>query len=297
MTRIGIVGIGGWGRNLLRTFDTLATVEMACHTGSEDSAAWLDEHHPSIPRTTELEEVLEHPDIDAVVIATPIPTLSAITERALDAGKAVFVEKPMAQDADTAEALAARADDRDQLVFVGYLFVHHPLMSEAVASDAIDHLQLEWTKLGAFGPDLLENLACHPIAVAIDALGVPETIEVTEAQFVTGDLDTIGLTFGYPDASCTIRVDRVSPDKRYLARVYDRDRGAVIATDERLYAFDADRTAFEEHRIGDTDPLTAECQRFLDAVEGKKPPRTTARFGRDVLEVLDRIDTRLEEPA
>lgn len=297
MTGVAVVGIGSWGRNLVRTFDELAEVVMCCHTGNPESAAWLTETYPAIERTTDYEAVLEAEEIDAIVIATPIPTLADLAERAIRAGKDVFVEKPMAQSADRADRLTTLAIEEDALLFVGYIFAHHPFYERTrstTGSGAVDHLRLEWTTLGTFGPALVDNLVCHPVSVAVRWLGIPRSVEVTERHHVTGDLDVLGLDLGYEDATCSIRVDRAAPDKGYVARVYTNDGQCHVATDDTYHEFVADEGAFAAETQMATDPLTTECARFLEARAGTTSPVTDGQFGARVATVLDRIKSALD---
>ena len=296
MTEIGIVGIGSWGQNLVSTFDELATVGRCCHTGNEEAAAWLAAEYPDVERTTDLDDLLEDPALDAIVVATPIPTLAEIAEASLRAGKHVFVEKPMANTVEEAAQLSALAGRRSELVFVGYIFVHHPFFaaaSELAANADVNRLELDWRTLGSFPPDLVRNLVCHPVSVVLSRFGPPADITVGDTLALTGDLDAVELRFDYHTFECSITVDRVSPIKQYRYGVYAADGRARVATDEACHHFDPDTLAFDVDDEMTADPLTTECQRFLDAIEGTVEPITDAAFGNAVFEVLREIETEL----
>ena len=292
MTDIGIVGIGSWGKNLIRTFDRLATVRQCCHTGDAQAATWLAEEYPAIDRTTDLDDLLEDPTLDAIVVATPIQTLAEIATASLNAGKHVFVEKPMANTVEEAEQLAALAGCRSELLFVGYIFVHHPFFRRAsglAAEGDVTAVELDWRTLGSFPPDLIRNLVCHPVSVVVSRFGPPGSIAVDTQLALTGDLDRLSLTFDYHTFETTITVDRVSPIKQYRYGVYTDDGSARIATDDACYAFDQASLAFETDDQMGADPLTTECQRFLDAIAGEVEPITDAAFGNAVFDVLQQI--------
>ena len=296
MTDIGIVGIGSWGRNLVRTFDELATVRRCCHTGNQETADWLATEHPDVARTTELADILEDPTLDAIAVATPIPTLAEIAEAGLRAGKHVFVEKPMVNSIEEAAHLSSLAGRRSELLFVGYIFVHHPFFakaSELAANADVTRLDLDWRTLGSFPPDLIRNLVCHPVSVVLSRFGPPDSIAIEDTVAVTGDLDAIELRFDYHSFECSITVDRISPTKGYRYGVYATDGRARVATDDACYSFDADRLAFDVDDEMATDPLTTECQRFLDAIDGTVEPITDATFGNAVFEVLWEIEDKL----
>ncbi len=291
VTALGIAGIGSWGRNLVRVFDELADVRRCCHTGNPASTAWLETEYPEIERTTDFERLLDD-DTDAVVIATPIDTLADLTERAVAAGKDVYVEKPMAATPAEAHAIADAAAEQDVLVFVGYIFVHHPLFRRLrgnVDRAGIEQVRFEWHTLGTFGPELVNNLACHPLSVAIDWFGPPDTVSRVESFPGDTDPDVLGLELTYEGARCTVRLDRLSPEKSYRLRCYTQEGGCHVATDDSYAVFDRHEERFEEDNEMAVDPLTTECQRFLRARRGETAPITTATFGASVADVLKRV--------
>lgn len=297
MTTVAVAGIGAWGQNLVRTFDALTAVPVCCHSGRRANAEWLREEYPDVELTTDYGAVLEDDRVDAIAIATPIPTLADLAERALEAGKHVYVEKPMAATQSEAERLARLAAERDPVLFVGYIFVYHPLFTRArkrAAAEGIRHARLEWETEGTFGPDLVNNLVCHPVSVAVAEFGLPERVDVIESRTVTGDADVLECRLSYPEegATCAVRVDRISPTPGYTLRtVTDRDR-VYAATDDTFHSFDAGRKEYESSRE-DVDPLTTECRAFVEAVETGASPATDGAFGADVHEVLAEIETQL----
>jgi UDP-2-acetamido-3-amino-2,3-dideoxy-glucuronate N-acetyltransferase len=297
MTTVAVAGIGAWGQNLVRTFDTLTTVPVCCHSGREANAEWLRAEYPEIELTTDYDAVLGDDHVDAVAIATPIPTLADLAERALDAGKHVYVEKPMAATRSEAERLARLAGEREPILFVGYIFVYHPLFTRArkrAASEEIRRARLEWETEGTFGPDLVNNLVCHPVSVAVAEFGRPERVDVIESRTVTGDTDVVECRLSYPDAgvTCAVRVDRVSPTPGYTLRAVTERDGIYAATDDSFHVFEAERSAYESSRE-DVDPLGTECRAFVEAVETGASPVTDGAFGADVHAVLAEIKNQL----
>jgi predicted dehydrogenase len=128
--RVAVVGCGAWGLNLVRTCAELgvlgAVVDADPAVAQRQAAAW------DVP-TLSLRQALEEENLDAVIVATPAPTHAAICRQALDHGKDVFVEKPLASDLAEAEALAARVAISDRVFMVGHLLRHHPAF-EALAA-------------------------------------------------------------------------------------------------------------------------------------------------------------------
>lgn len=296
MINVAVVGIGDWGQNLVRAFDERATVRSACHTGTSANAAWLANEYPDIELTTEYEAVLADDQIDAVAVATPIPILADMAERALEAGKHVYVEKPMTATREDAERIVALAGDRDLTLFVGYIFVHHPTFTwvrDRVTEAGADVLRFEWKTEGTFGPGIVNNLACHPVSVAVAALGPPEDVSVMNHRAVTGGTDIVTCRLSYDDVDCEVRVDRLSPRGGYTMTALDGAGGAYVATDDAAYAFDHDLQAYETALDPDTEPLGTECEAFVAAVESGDRPETDGQFGLRVHDVLSEITTRI----
>src|SRR5262249_20726856 len=124
---IGIVGLGYWGPNLARNFAALpgARVTWMC----DGSAEVRERHAASYPLarfTGELDDLLADPELDAIVLATPVPTHADLATRVLEAGKHCFVEKPLAQSVADAERAVAAAERTGKVLMVGHLLQYHP---------------------------------------------------------------------------------------------------------------------------------------------------------------------------
>src|SRR3989344_4645526 len=112
--KIAIIGVGRWGKNLLKTFSVRAEISLICHTGDSATDEWLKSEYPHIPVTHNVDEVMENVDISAVCIATPIHTHSSLVRVALEHEKDVFVEKPLCQDPVEAVALTELAQQKNK---------------------------------------------------------------------------------------------------------------------------------------------------------------------------------------
>ncbi len=108
--KTAIVGLGYWGPNLVRNFAAEAACELVwgCDK-SEERLNWLKAHYPAVKGTANFDDVLNDPSIELVLIATPTSTHVALATKALEAGKHVFVEKPLAPTSGEAETLVALA--------------------------------------------------------------------------------------------------------------------------------------------------------------------------------------------
>src|SRR5579872_3035512 len=122
---VGQVGLGYWGKNLARNFDALADLRWLCDASPEAQADFA-ERYPNARVTGDFAEMLADDELDAVVIATPVPTHYALAKQALEAGKHVFVEKPAtATSAEMAELITIAATSGLVLI-PGHLLLYHP---------------------------------------------------------------------------------------------------------------------------------------------------------------------------
>src|SRR4051794_40732834 len=124
---VGVVGLGYWGPNLARNFAALPDCELAwCCDESAAARERVGLQFPGTRMAESLDELLEDPLLDAVALATPVPTHAPLATRVLEAGKHCFVEKPLAQSVADAERAVAAAAAGDRLLMVGHLLEYHP---------------------------------------------------------------------------------------------------------------------------------------------------------------------------
>src|SRR5918996_3204321 len=123
--RIGQVGLGYWGRNLARNFDDLADVAWLCDL-SEERQSEFASRYPRARVTGRFDDLLEDPDVEAIVVATDVSSHYELARLALSAGKHVFVEKPPAMRGAEMDELCALATERDLVLMPGHLLLYHP---------------------------------------------------------------------------------------------------------------------------------------------------------------------------
>src|SRR5919204_3686250 len=120
--RVAVAGLGYWGPNIARNLAALPDVELVwCCDALDTNRARIVPMFPQARITAELDDILGDETVDAVALATPVPTHAALAIRVLEAGKHCFVEKPMAQSAADAEAVVAAARAADRMLMVGHL--------------------------------------------------------------------------------------------------------------------------------------------------------------------------------
>ena len=184
--RIGVVGLGYWGPNLARNFDRLPGAELSwiCDQSEEALARWA----PSFPSTrasSDLDELLADPELDAVVVATPVPSHAAVATRVLAAGKHCFVEKPLAQSVADAEQVVAAAREAQKVLMVGHLLEYHPgveKLKELADSGELGEIFYVYSNrlnLGKLRADenALWSLGAHDVSVLLHLAGGEEPTE------------------------------------------------------------------------------------------------------------------------
>ena len=161
MKQIAIIGMGRWGKNLVRDFSKLSKIKTCVTTGNRKNMMWLRKNYPNIDLTTDINQVLNDSDIDAVVIATPIKSHFTIARKSLESKKHVFVEKPLTKTVGEAEKLIDIAKRNKLCLFVGHVFLYNEIFQKIKKihkNELIKHANFEWKKLGTFDEDIFENL-------------------------------------------------------------------------------------------------------------------------------------------
>jgi predicted dehydrogenase len=225
--RCAILGLGYWGRNYVRLVSCRADVELVAVCDPSERAiqaalAELTTHVP--PRVTrDPRDVFIADDIDAVVVATPATTHFDLVHEALEAGKHVLSEKPLAMSLDACRHLADMAVRASKTLFVGHTFIYNPAVRAAKelvsAGDLGDvlHLHAVWAASGPIRHDVnaLWDLAPHPISIMSYLVGPPTTVSARGQRILPGELEdvaTLHLRFG-DRATADIYVSWLGPRK------------------------------------------------------------------------------------
>ena len=289
MVGIGIIGVGRWGRNLLRAFAGLDEVK-ACSVRSRDVSE-LVARYPRVRWTRRYRDILADPSVGAVAVATPAATHYSIAKQALEAGKHVFVEKPLCQKSGEAADLVKLSRKKKKILMVGHIFLYHPV-HEAVAKvhrkDPIVSLFSEWSKLGTFEEDIVSSLVSHEAALSMGLLGArPRQTRVIQRQGLASRADRIEVELTYSGKRRhLIRIDRLHPFPSRTVRIETQGGNVYYWRDHELLRFDRRRRDFRKVFSSAEEPLQRECRAFLRAIRLGKPPRADAVFGGQVVAVL-----------
>jgi len=321
---VAVIGGGGWGKNHIRNFHQISTCRLKAICDLDEQV--LARHRAAcdgVETTTRSDDVFGDADIDAVVIATDAPSHFALAKAALDAGKHVFVEKPMTLDPADAQALVDLADAAGKVLMVGHLLEYHPCvlqLKELVDGGRMGDLRYMYCQrvnLGVIRKD--ENawwsLAPHDVSVILFLFGAePVTITAQgQAYLQKGVEDVVFAQMKFADGRMAhIHVSWFDPHKiRKMTlvgsekmatfddmepaekiRIYDKgveDAGTVVGYEQSLSLRTGDILI---PRTPGGEPLRAECLHFLECIENGRTPRSD---GRDVVRVLDAGQRSLAE--
>ena len=309
--RVGLIGHGMWGTNLARNFHELRA--LACVVDSrEEVRQAVRKRYPDIDVLESVEGMLQREELTAVVIATPAETHFELARSALEAGKDVFVEKPLALRVQEGKELVALAEARGRILMVGHLMEYHPAVArirELVQAGELGQIQyiysnrLNWGKVRR-EENILWSFAPHDIAIILGLLGeMPESVYARGGNYLQphiADVTVTTLDFR-SGVQAHIFVSWLHPYK---------EQRLVVIGDKKVVCFDdtspEQKLMVYPHRIewvdrvpvarkangealvfDDVEPLRVECQAFLDACTTRTPPLTDGVSALRVLQVLE----------
>jgi predicted dehydrogenase len=320
--RIGVVGLGYWGPNLARNFSRLADVAWLCDASPER----LDRHgaaHPGARTTTSLEDLLGDGDLDAIAIATPVPTHAGLAERVLRAGKHCFVEKPLSQSVEEAERVLAAEQESGRVLMVGHLLEYHPgveklkqLIDSGELGD-VRYLYSNRLNLGVLRRDenALWSLGAHDVSVLLRLAGEEpyECRAVGESYMQEGIEDVVFCYLRFPSGlAAHMHLSWLDPHKERRFTVVGSRKMATFDDMElerklMIYdkGFDESFSSYGEYiarsgdifspRVPNEEPLAIECRHFVECVRDGGEPRSGGEAGLRVVRVLEALQRSLQE--
>jgi len=321
--RIGHVGLGPWGRNVARNFDELAGLAWVC----DSRADRLDDaraRYPAARFTERLDDLLEDAALDAVVVATDVPTHYPLAKQVLEAGKHVFVEKPPAMRGAEIDELNALASERDLVLMPGHLLLYHPgvrKLKELVDGGELGEVLCVYGNRQNLGvvrshENALWSLGVHDLSVVLHLLEEEpeEAVALGRAFLQPGVEDVVFCYLRFPSGKIAhMHLSWLDPHKMRKITVVGREKMAVfddMELDRKVTVYDKSP---EEPEVGSTygewrtrtgdifspkiasdEPLRLECAAFLDLVVGKGDRRKVAEDGARVVRVLERLTASLD---
>jgi predicted dehydrogenase len=321
--RVAVAGLGYWGPNLARNFSSIAGCELAwCCDASPEARARMAARFPGVRMTAELDEVLSDPAVDAVALATPVPTHAELAVRVLEAGKHCFVEKPLAQSVAEAERAVGAARASGRVLMVGHLLEYHPgvhkLKELADSGELGEHIYYIYgnrLNLGQLRADenALWSLGAHDVSVVLH-LAEEEPIEAVahgQSYVRPGVEDVVFCFLRFPSGLCAhLHLSWLDPHKERRFTVVGSRRMATfddMALEGKVTiydkGFDEDARGYGEYitrsgdifspRIPNVEPLRVECEHFVDCVRRGERPRSDGESGLRVVRVLEMLQSSL----
>jgi predicted dehydrogenase len=321
--RVGVVGLGYWGPNLARNLAAIPGCEVSwlCDSSAE-ARARLERSFPAARSTEVLGEVLDDPELDAVVLATPVTTHAELAVAVAEAGKHCFVEKPLATNSADAERAVAAAADAGRLLMVGHLLEYHPAVArlkELIDGEELGALRYVYgnrLNLGKLRADenALWSLGAHDVSVVLHLIGEePEECVAHGASYVReGVQDVVFCYLRFPSGIVAhLHLSWLDPHKERRLTVVGARRMATF--DDMLIegklavydkGFDEDARSWGEYitrsgdifspRIPNSEPLRLECEHFVECVRSGATPRSDGHSGLRVVRVLERLQRSLD---
>jgi predicted dehydrogenase len=325
--KIGVIGCGYWGPNLIRNFIEIPTAQM-------DAVADLDNQrlnhistcYPQIPYFTEDYRNLFELGLDAVVISTPPQTHFTIAQECLKKGLHVLVEKPMATTSDDARKLVNLARKHKRILMVGHTFEYNPAvhaLKEMIVNGElgdIHYIDAVRASLGLFHPTLnvVWDLAPHDISILIHLLDQnPTSVSTHGVAYIQKNVEDIAyMTLMFPNNILShIRLSWLDPCKTRRITVIGSKKMAVyddVESHEKIKVYDKRVKAIRRtdtygefqfaYHYGSVvspyihlkEPLRVECQHFLDCIFQDQTPLTNGNNGLRVVEIIEAAQQSLK---
>lgn len=318
-SKVAVVGGGYWGPNLIRNFHALGALGAICDK-SPETLAKLSAQYPGVKAVEDFAAVLSAPEIRAVVLATPASTHHRLAMLAMEAGKDVFVEKPLALTAAESEDLARAADRLGRVLMVGHILEYHPAyekLVELVRSGElgeVKHLRSSRLSLGKLRheEDVLWSFAPHDVSLILGLVDAePEEVRAFgHAILQPGIADQVHVDMRFGNgATAHIHTSWLEPQKLQQLVVIGTKKMAIFEdsrADAKLKLFDCGfdcvNGSWSPRRGEETvveypagEPMARECQHFLDCVANGTRPKSDGWDGVRVLKVLEAATRQMAE--
>jgi len=333
MVRIGIIGAGYWGTNLVRAFnDTEGAQIVGVADKKQGRLQFVEKRYPHIRVTGEMDDLLNDPEIDAIVVSTPVPTHYDIGRRVIEAGKHAMIEKPLAYSYSDASKLKELAEKNKRVLTVGHVYQFSPAvewLASRISSGTLGRLfHIDSIRINLGPPasevDVVWDLAPHDLSIILYLMkqaGLKtevRSLKVMAGSFVKDHLADLTHIFIEFECGMTahVHVSWVTSNKVRLMQL-SAEHGTVVFDDmqpaEKIKVYsqgvdtrvgaDESQAAELTYRPGDIfiptlprhEPLAAECRHFIDCIKSGKEPVNGGPIGAEVVHLLEMISTEINK--
>ena len=318
MPRLAVVGAGYWGKNLVRNFNALGALDVICDSDAGRRQV-LGQQYPDCRTTAAYDEVLGDDTIDAVAVAAPAEYHAVLVRQALEAGKDVFVEKPLCLSVKEGQALVESSRAAGRVLMVGHLLWYHPAvlkLKQLIDDGQLGRIEYVYSNRLNMGKirreeNILWSFAPHDISVILGLLNeMPDSVHAQGGNYLhpkIADVTVSNLTFP-SGVRAHIFVSWLHPFKEQKLVVIGDKQMAVfddVEKEEKLRLYPhtvvwkdqlpvANKAEAVVVPFDGGEPLRAECAHFLECVQTRAVPRTDGEEGLRVLSVLQRCQESLE---
>lgn len=319
---IAVIGAGYWGKNLVRNFHQLGVLKTICD-GAQAIREEMTKTYPDVAVTDNFNAILKDKAMKGVVIAAPAVFHYEIAEKALNAGKHVFVEKPLSLNQADGEKLVRLAAEKNKILFVGHILHYHAAiirLKEMIKKGKIGRLQYIYSRRLSFGKirreeNILWSFAPHDISIILSLTGEePSYVDSVGSNFLHARIADVTMTnLKFPSGiGAHIFVSWLNPYKEQKLVIVGSS-GMLVFDDTEpvekkliLYPHTinwqnglpmpnkAESIPIDLNDIWE-EPLQAECRAFLNAIQKNTKPLTSGEEGLRVLKILELSQQSIEQ--
>mgnify|MGYP005628073209 CR=1 FL=1 len=292
MNKIGIIGIGNWGKNLVKDFSKISNIKKCTSNGNIQNIEWLKKNYPSIEYVTNYNEIFNDNEINAVIISTPIKTHYSLVKKALLSKKHVFVEKPLCSKVSEAQELIKIAKNNNVFLFVGYVFLFNDVLKKLIQiskKEKITYLEFQWNKFGTFDEDIFLNLLSHDISIILKLFGKPKKINIQSSFGFVSKCDIVTLNVKLSqNQNCQIYLNRYSNEKQKIVKIFT-EKNVYIWDDLKLYKNNKKSSDFKLIYESKLTPLEIQCKFFIQELNKSNNSFEYANLAKDVIQLIHKI--------
>ena len=292
VNKLGVIGIGNWGKNLIRDFSKISNIKKCTSMGNPENIFWLKKNHPSIKYVQNKKEIFDDDEINAVIISTPIRTHYSLVKQALLSKKHVFIEKPLCTKLSDSKELIKIAKRKNLLLFVGHVFLFNEVLKEIIKiskKEKILYIQFQWEKFGTFDDDIFLDLLSHDLSIILKLFGKPKKSKILSSFGFISKCDLVTLKLELPqNQKCQIQLNRFSDNKQKLVTIFT-EKNVYLWDDLKLYKNNKKLNNFKLIFKSKLSPLENESKKFLIELNKTKKSSEYANLAKDVIQVIQKI--------